>query len=121
MIWPAWSASPWLPGASAASLGFRVLPADLGFLLAAPLGAPARSARALAHEEATAERQFEWATGLLQNGSETGLVILGHSHRARAVELTPERRYLNPGAWFDGYRYAVVTETALELIQHRGS
>lgn len=104
-----------------ASLGFRMLPADLGFRLTAPLAAPGRSTRELALEEATAARQLQWATSLLQNGGETRLVILGHSHRPAAIELMPGRRYLNPGAWFDGYRYAVVTEEVLELTQHRDS
>jgi UDP-2,3-diacylglucosamine hydrolase len=104
-----------------ASLGFRLLPADLGFRLTAPLAAPSRSARALAMEDATAARQLEWATAFFQNGDTAGLVILGHSHRTAAVELAPGRRYLNPGAWFDGYRYAVVTEEALELTQYQTS
>jgi UDP-2,3-diacylglucosamine hydrolase len=106
---------------SIASLGFRMLPADLGFRLTAPLAAPSRSARAQAHEEATAARQLEWATAELRNGSAAGLIILGHSHRPAAVELEPGRRYLNPGAWFDGYRYALVTEEAVELTRHSGS
>jgi hypothetical protein len=25
------------------------------------------------------------------------------------------RQYLNPGAWFDGFRYAVATESGAEL------
>ena len=104
-----------------ASLGFRALPADLGFRLTAPLAAPDRSPRALALEDATAARQLQWATALLRNGGEAGLVILGHSHRPAAVEVEPGRRYLNPGAWFDGSRYAVVTEEELELTQHQGS
>lgn len=104
-----------------ASLGFRLLPADLGFRFTAPLAAPSRSPRALALEEATAARQLEWVRGTLLNGAPAGLVILGHSHRSAAIELAPGRRYLNPGAWFDGYRYAVVTEAELELNQHQAS
>lgn len=106
---------------SIASLGFRMLPADLGFRLTAPLAAPSRSPRAQALEEATAARQLAWATAKLQNGSDAGLIILGHSHRPATVELGPGRRYLNPGAWFDGYRYAVATEEALELSRHPAS
>ena len=104
-----------------ASFGFRLLPPDLGFRIIAPLGAPARSPQAVADEEATAARQLAWVTALLRNGSSPGLVILGHSHRSAAVEIGPGRRYLNPGAWFDGYRYAVATEGALELSQYPAS
>ena len=28
------------------------------------------------------------------------------------AQLAPGQQYLNPGAWFDGFRYAVATETA---------
>jgi predicted phosphodiesterase len=33
---------------------------------------------------------------------------MGHTHRPVAVQAEPGRWYVNPGAWFDGYRYAVV-------------
>ena len=64
-----------------------------------------------------AVRQRAWATGLLSSEPELGLVILGHTHQAALAELFPGREYLNPGAWFDGYRYALVTEAGAELKQ----
>jgi UDP-2,3-diacylglucosamine hydrolase len=60
-------------------------------------------------------RQRAWAAGLLSSEPELGLVILGHTHRAALAELFRGREYLNPGAWFDGYRYALVTEAGAEL------
>lgn len=104
-----------------ASTVYRALPAELGFRLTLPLARPARSARALRQEEATAWRQRQWAEAFLRDGPDTALLIMGHSHRPAAVELANGRRYLNPGAWFEGYRYAVATETSLDLIQFPGS
>jgi len=44
-----------------------------------------------------------------------GLVIMGHTHRAVLTEPMAGRQYLNPGAWFDGFRYAVATESDAQL------
>lgn len=104
-----------------ASLAYRALPAELGFRLTLPLARPARSARARRQEDATARHQRRWAEEFLRAGSEAALLILGHSHRPAAVDLGEGRRYLNPGAWFDGSRYAVATETSLDLRQFPGS
>ncbi len=107
-------------GSPLASLVYRALPADLGFLVTLPLARPARSPHDLAEEERTAARQKQWAEELLGREPDVGLLILGHSHRPVAIEVSPGHRYLNPGAWFDGYRYAIATEHALELNQFRG-
>jgi len=40
---------------------------------------------------------------------------MGHTHRAVVSDAGPGRQYLNPGAWFDGFRYAVATESGAEL------
>jgi UDP-2,3-diacylglucosamine pyrophosphatase LpxH len=45
------------------------------------------------------------------------LVILAHTHRPALERLPDGRTYLNPGAWIDGYRYAVVTRESVELRQ----
>jgi hypothetical protein len=62
-----------------------------------------------------AVRQRTWAARLLSAEPEVGLVIMGHTHRAELADLLPGRQYLNPGAWLDGYHYALVTETSAEL------
>jgi UDP-2,3-diacylglucosamine hydrolase len=64
-----------------------------------------------------AARQREWAEDLLANEPEVGLLIMAHTHRAVLSTSATGRQYLNPGAWFDGYRYAVATEWGAELCE----
>jgi UDP-2,3-diacylglucosamine hydrolase len=64
-----------------------------------------------------AMRQRAWAARLLEAEPELGLVVMGHTHRAETTEVSPGHQFLNPGAWFDGYRYALVTEQRSELRQ----
>jgi hypothetical protein len=44
-----------------------------------------------------------------------GLLIMSHTHKAVLEEPASGRQYLNPGAWFDGFRYAVATESEAAL------
>ncbi|MGH7703868.1 MAG: hypothetical protein ACREMO_12305, partial [Gemmatimonadales bacterium] len=67
-----------------------------------------------------AVRQREWAERELAARVELGLVIMGHTHRPALSEPAPGRQYLNPGAWLDGFRYAVATEAGAELKQFSG-
>ena len=53
----------------------------------------------------------------MQRRRDLGLVILAHTHRPALERLPDGRAYLNPGAWLDGYRYAVVTKETIELKQ----
>jgi UDP-2,3-diacylglucosamine hydrolase len=64
-----------------------------------------------------AARQGAWAADLLVREPELGLVIMGHTHQPSTAEPSAGRQYLNPGAWFDGFRYAVATESGAELRQ----
>lgn len=66
-----------------------------------------------------AERQRQWAEGLMAREPELGLVVMGHTHRAATMRTAGGGEYLNPGAWFDGYRYAVATAAGVELRQFR--
>ena len=45
------------------------------------------------------------------------MVIMGHTHRAELSRTATGGTYLNPGAWFEGLRYAVATEDGAELRQ----
>jgi UDP-2,3-diacylglucosamine hydrolase len=62
-----------------------------------------------------AARQREWAEQLLSTETGIGLLVMGHTHRPVVEKLASGRQYLNPGAWFDGFRYAVATESGAEL------
>jgi UDP-2,3-diacylglucosamine pyrophosphatase LpxH len=71
------------------------------------------------NDEATltraATRQRAWAERLLADDPSVGLVVMAHTHRPVIAELGQGRQYLNPGAWFDGFRYALATESGAEL------
>ncbi len=62
-----------------------------------------------------ATRQREWAEARLAREPGLGLIVMGHTHRPALLEPSPGRQYLNPGAWFDGFRYAVATGESAEL------
>ena len=70
--------------------------------------------------ERAAARQRAWAERALTEDPALGLVALGHTHIAACVEVAPGRLYLNPGAWMEGLRYAVVTGGGAELRQWAG-
>jgi UDP-2,3-diacylglucosamine hydrolase len=95
---------------------YRTLHPDLGLrmvdLLSPVLGDhtanPDKVARAVA-------RQREWAEQLLEAEAGIGLLIMGHTHQPVIAQLSGGRQYLNPGAWFEGFRYAIATEFGAEL------
>ena len=62
-----------------------------------------------------AERQQAWAKRLLADEPDVGLIVMGHTHRAVVARTGTGATYLNPGAWFDGFRYAVAGEAKAEL------
>ncbi|MFL5531065.1 MAG: UDP-2,3-diacylglucosamine diphosphatase [Gemmatimonadales bacterium] len=68
-----------------------------------------------------AARQRAWAEHLLSTEADIGLLVMGHTHQPMLAETTPGRMYLNPGAWLDGHRYAVATESGAELCSFRPS
>lgn len=95
---------------------FRALHPTVGYWLvnklSGPLGDHTRDPRVLERAE---RAQAAYAAGLLSARPEVELVILAHTHRARLDQQPDGRSYLNPGAWLDGGRYAVVTRDAIEL------
>jgi len=95
---------------------FRALHPDLGFWIAHRLsGTLADSTRDPAVLDRAARAQAQYAEDLLRRRPDLGLVILAHTHRPALAELGNGRAYLNPGAFLDGYRYAVVTANNVEL------
>jgi UDP-2,3-diacylglucosamine hydrolase len=67
------------------------------------------------HLTLAADRQREWAERLLAHEPDLGLVVMGHTHRAVVSHTATGAIYLNPGAWFDGFRFALANETDAEL------
>jgi UDP-2,3-diacylglucosamine hydrolase len=95
---------------------FRSLHPDLGFWIAHQLsGKLADNTQDRAVLDRAAEGQARYARELLQRRPDLSLVILAHTHRPALEQLPNGRAYLNPGAWLDGFRYAVVTKDAIEL------
>ncbi len=100
---------------------YRLLPPDVGFWLVKRLsGRLADSTHDGRVLEQAAARQRVWAEGRLRESPDVSLLVMGHTHRPALEEPFPGRRYLNPGAWFDGFRYALASDSGVELRQYRG-
>ena len=94
---------------------FRTLHPDVGYALVrrlAPLLAGSRDEDVVRRAAAS---QREYAERLLAERQELDLLVLGHTHWAAIVEAGPRRWYLNPGAWCDGWRYAVIDQDGPRL------
>ncbi len=98
------------------SAAYRLLHPDLGVplvrWLAGRFGEHGTAGRSFDRE---AEAQAHWAATRLRDDPSLGLLVLGHTHRPALVEVAPGRQYVNPGAWFDGFRYALATAAGAEL------
>ena len=102
----------------ATSAVYRSLHPELGFRLVEALG-PHLGDQGTneARLEAAAAQQRAWAAELLAREPALGMVIMGHTHRPEVSRTPGGGTYVNPGAWFDGLRYAVATEDGAELHQ----
>ncbi|HEX7335617.1 MAG TPA: metallophosphoesterase [Gemmatimonadales bacterium] len=100
---------------------YRILHPEIGFrlvdLLSPALGDHTMDPATL---ERASARQRVWAERYVTEDPSVGLVIMGHTHRAVVSEAGGGKLYLNPGAWFDGFRYAIATESGAELCQFKG-
>lgn len=97
---------------------FGLLHPDLGIWVVdrlAPLLGEHRITPAI--QAANAARQLEFARTRLTGQPAPWMLIMGHTHTPALHELAPGHFYLNPGAWLDGHRYAVVTGAGAELRQ----
>lgn len=65
--------------------------------------------------DAAAARQREWAEAESARDPALGAIIMGHTHRPALAQLATGATYLNPGAWLDGGRYALLTATDAHL------
>jgi UDP-2,3-diacylglucosamine hydrolase len=98
---------------------FRLLHPTIGFWIADLFSrhlADNTKDRAVLDRAAAAQRR--WAADLLARRSDVGLVIMAHTHRPVVDRQADGRSYVNPGAFLDGGRYAVITkEGGAELKQ----
>jgi UDP-2,3-diacylglucosamine hydrolase len=94
---------------------FRLIHPDLAFGLVTRMSSrlAARNSEDLAARAAAAQAEF--ARNILDREPKVDLVILGHTHRPALESIDDGRWYLNPGAWMEGHRYAVVTTDGPEL------
>lgn len=99
---------------------YRALHPDFGFWLADKMGHNLDFGEARAEAvAAAAARQLTWATRRLRDDPSLHALIMGHTHREAAHEIEPGRWYVNPGAWLDGHRYAILDDSGATL--HRFS
>lgn len=97
---------------------YRAIHPDLGLWLvdrlSGWLGDRERTPEEIA---ASAARQEAWARARLKAEPSLHLLAMGHTHHPTVVEVEPGRLYVNPGAWFDGYRYATISDGKATLAQ----
>jgi len=94
---------------------------DLGFWVAHKLSRRlADNTRDKAVLDRAERAQAAYAEQLLGRRPDLNLAILAHTHRPALVQLPNRRAYVNPGAFLDGGRYAVVTRDNVELRQFKG-
>lgn len=97
---------------------FRMMHPDRGFWIADKLGHNLDyGVTHPAAVTAAAKRQRDWAVAQLQKDPQLGAIIMGHTHREAAEEVSPGRWYVNPGAWLDGHRYATLDQHGATLLQ----
>jgi len=97
---------------------FRLLHPAIGFWIADRLsGTLADNTKDTAVLDRAAAAQAAYAQALLERRRELSLVVMAHTHRARLEHVDGGRVYVNPGAFLDGGRYAVITRDNVELRQ----
>ena len=95
---------------------FRMLHPAIGFWIADRLsGTLADSTKDKAVLDRAESAQAAYAAALLERRPELSLVVMAHTHRPRLEGAGNGRAYVNPGAFLDGGRYAVVTGVNVEL------
>ncbi len=105
-----------LVGHPATSFVFGLLHPDVGLPLVDRIGPRLGDGRnnreAMA---ASAARQEKWAHEHLAANQDIDVLVMAHSHVPVVQQHKARRVYLNPGAWLDGCRYAVVDAAFAEL------
>lgn len=89
---------------------FHLIHPDLAFWMVRRLSRYLATRR---YDEAIVARaaaaQSKYAKEMLSDRLDLALVVFGHTHRHALESVERNRWYLNPGAWIDGRRYAVIS------------
>lgn len=108
----------WLLRQPATVALFRTFHPTVGDWIAHKLsGSLADSTKDRAVLDRAAAAQAIYATELLERRPDLSLVVMAHTHRPHLAQRPDGRAYVNPGAFLDAGRYAVVTPTAVQLRQ----
>jgi UDP-2,3-diacylglucosamine hydrolase len=103
----------------AATWGFRLLHPELGHRIAHAVSSTEEKAR---HPDGSAEgraRYIEaWATQTLQEDRTIDIVVCGHAHIPRILEVEPGRYYLNAGDWIGDFTYITLSADTPPELQH---
>jgi len=97
---------------------FHMIHPDVAFWLVRRLSkhlANRRRDEAIVSRAAAA--QAKYAKDLLEDRRELDLVVFGHTHRQALEPVGTNRWYVNPGAWIDDRRYAVISQEGPTLHQ----
>jgi UDP-2,3-diacylglucosamine hydrolase len=107
-----------ITGHPATARTFRMIHPDLAFWMVRRLSQYLATRR---HDEGIVARaaaaQSEYAKKLLRDSGKLDLVVFGHTHRHALESVSENRWYLNPGAWSDGHRYAVISQEGPKLCE----
>ncbi|MDX1393001.1 MAG: UDP-2,3-diacylglucosamine diphosphatase [Gemmatimonadota bacterium] len=97
---------------------FRVIHPDLGIPLARRASRTEMRARDGGPNTSPRSDELErHARALLSDRPDLDLVIFGHTHDPRLVEVEDGRFYLNSGDWTNHSSYTVVTPEEIELVE----
>lgn len=96
---------------------FRLMHPDLGFGVVRRIRHLLCDSRDPALMDRAAAAQSEYANRLLVDHADIELLVMGHTHVPALETVAQDRWYLNPGAWMDGCRYALITGQGPELRQ----
>ncbi|MBA2628279.1 MAG: hypothetical protein H0U85_09715, partial [Gemmatimonadales bacterium] len=105
-----------LVGHRVTSTVYRLLHPDFGVPLAGRMsriigGRPDTPER----RAVKAGRQRMWAEAYLSRTGSVDALIMGHTHAPALIESSSGRLYVNPGAWVDGLRHAILSDAGAEL------
>ena len=95
---------------------FGMLHPTIGFWIADKLsGHLADSTKDRVVLDRAAAAQRTWAADFLRRRPDISLVVMAHTHRAVCETQPDGRAYVNPGAFLDGGKYAVIEGSRIEL------